>query len=158
MEHDTSFHCQLTINSTHVFLTSGLETETLLLNWETQEYTNLFHIPTAREHPACGVLNNEEYGLEVLVAAQRSSFIYSFRDLLWREGPKLPVNLSDLAYAPTSDGFLAVAGEDLRGRYTTLIYRFDETVYEWYLEEAHLEEGRSFAAAVALPEDFAPCY
>jgi len=155
-------HCQHTINSTHVFFSGGgAKGETYLLNWETRLYTILEDIPGSRYmmHTACGLLNNGNYGLEFVIAAYEHSYIFSFTDLTWRDGPTIPDFRHFVQYAPTKNGFLAIGGhdEDMFGPYLSSIYRFDEISYEWVLEQAELERGKDFFAAVAVPDDFANC-
>jgi len=153
--HTKYYHCQLTLNSTHIFITSG-GYETFLLNWETEEFVLLDDIPKYMDAAACGLLKNENYGLEVLVAEEGSSFIFSFTDLLWRNGPKIPNNAINPASAPTKNGFLSIGGYS-RGSFYTSVYKFNEISYEWVEEEAVLQTGRQYATAVAVSDDFVKC-
>jgi len=52
-------HCQLTLNSTHVIFVSGKFRDTLMLNWNTKEWTLLENIPLPLEGSACGLLENK---------------------------------------------------------------------------------------------------
>lgn len=52
------FHCQATVNDTHVFFAnaeSGSTGETYLLNWETKQWTQLAELETRRSRPSCGI-------------------------------------------------------------------------------------------------------
>jgi len=150
------YHCQLTINSTHVFYGSGHSSMTFLLDWESGDTTTLQNIPIPRDNAACGLLNNENYGLEVLVAAHSYSHIFSFKDLEWRDGPKLPESIDHLGSAPVKNGFVAVGGYN-GPEYLSSIYKFDETSYKWIEEEVTLGTKRRNPVSVAVPDSFAKC-
>jgi len=152
------YHCQVTLNSTHVFFTSGEAPGSFILNWNTGEYDVVDDVPDFNDYPACGVLNNNDHGQEVLVAGGHDSFIFSFTNLSWREGPKLPESLHTQAAAPTRDGFIAIGGfNGLDGSISHSAYTFQEDSYEWILEEAQLAIPRQTAVAVAVPDDFVNC-
>jgi len=51
-------HCQLTINSTHVFFVGGYEEGAFILDWPRQEFTVLEAPPVSPFYPACGVINS----------------------------------------------------------------------------------------------------
>jgi len=87
-----SDHCQLTVNEKFIFFSgSAHKRDTFLLNWETQEYIQLDKIPEEVNYPACGILNNPFEGLEFLVATGADAFIFSLKDLSWREARVFPV-------------------------------------------------------------------
>jgi len=150
-------HCQLTLNSTHVFLVTG-DKDTFTLNWETQEY--VFYEKTFIEMPssACGLLNNDNYGSEVLIASRAYSYIFSLTDHTWRDGPKLPEEPVGPVSAPAPYGFVSIGG--FLGDFLLAddsVYNFDEDLYEWALQKAELKIARFQAAAVAVPENFLNC-
>jgi len=148
-------HCQLTVNSTHVFLLGG-GAFPYLLNWETKEFTVLEVMPVSQTFPACGVLNNENYGTEILMAQQDVSFVFSFEDLKWREGPKIPDKRYYPASVPTKNGFLAIGG-NIDDESLTSIYKFDDQLYKWISQSARLQIGRKISVAVTVSDDFANC-
>jgi len=150
-------HCQITVNSTHVFLANGYEyPETYLLDWELETYYIFEDIPNTQYLSACGLLNNVVNGLEVLVADGEYSYIFSLTNLTWRDGPKLPNNIRQPSSAPTKNGFISIGGRNDDGPVAS-IYKFDETIYEWGSEIAKLNIGREFAASVPVPDDYANC-
>jgi len=153
-------HCQLTINDTHAFIGGFPKPTAVILNSRTQQYTSLPDIPVDLPPAACGLLNGSN-GEEILIASTTYSFILNLDDLVWRNGPKLPKSLSDMAYAQVSGGFLAIGGYDrdsiLGGSYRSSIYKFNEHTYEWNLLPQGLARGREEAFAVAVPEDFLDC-
>jgi len=148
-------HCQLTINTTHVFFTGGDENEAFLLDWGTGNYIPLDDMPEYASG-ACGVLNNKDHGLEVLVTENRHSFIFSFENLKWREGPIIPEELGRLDSAPTENGFVSVGGY-YPNVYVPSIHEFNEVSYEWIANVAQLQTGRELTAAAAVPNNFANC-
>jgi len=54
-------HCQITINSTHVFFGAGGK-ETFLLNFPAKEWHLMKNMPVPLFLPACGLLNNSTIG------------------------------------------------------------------------------------------------
>jgi len=97
--------------------------------------------------------------LEVLLADGLSSHIFSFADLKWRDGPHIPDSRISVSSAQIKNGFVAVGGYDneITKEYVKAIYRFDDTLYDWVLEEAELEIARDFTATVSVPDNFANC-
>jgi len=146
------YHCQLTINSSFVFFASG-GSETFFLDWETQQFLSFDDIPISIGEVACGLLKD---GLEVLVAAGEYSFIYSFLDLEWRDGPKLPNAVLNPATVQIRNGILSIGGGNAETS-TRVIYRFDENLFAWTRETVTLRTDRYNAAAVAVPDDFVNC-
>jgi len=155
MQFPKTKHCQVTINATHVFFANG-GSATFVLDWETQEYAIFDNIPTSKEYGSCGVINNVAHGMEVLVADETSSYIFSFTDLEWRDGPKLPLSTVDSFSVPLDGGFLSMGGKQA-GSYFATIYKFDENQYNWLVEAVQLETPRQYAAAVAVPDSFLNC-
>jgi len=150
-------HCQLTINSTHIFITNSNDLPgTYILDWENEVYHVVDDIPRQSLYASCGLLNNVLYGLEILVADGKESFIFSLIYQSWRDGPKLPDYIVRTSSAPTKNGFVAIGGRSDGDRVST-IYKFDETIYEWNLEEPKLKIGRDLAASVAVPDSFVNC-
>jgi len=150
------FHCQLTINSTHVFFTSGLK-DTFLLDWDTQKYTILDDIPARMTFAACGLFKNDNFDLEVIVADGKSGHIFSFANLEWRDGPKLPQNILYSSSAQTKNGILSLGGWIETSGTVNSIYRFDASSHDWILEDIELNIKRDQAAAVSVPDDFLNC-
>jgi len=150
------YHCQLTLNSTHVFFASGDSgLQTFLLDWEPETYTELDALSVSMISPSCGLLNNRNYGLEVLVATGRYSFIYSFKDMEWRNGPIIPDQRLYQMSALTNKGIMAIGG--FYQKTLSSIYSFDENTYEWVTEKVELKFPRRNAGAIAVPDDFVNC-
>jgi len=114
----TRDHCQVTLNDTHVFVTSGYSEEmTFILNGlqQTSIVCILEDIPELMYGDAWGLLNNPVNGqgectltcvsllmsftLEILVTLSDQAFLFSLTTLEWREGPKLPKDLKFVNYS-----------------------------------------------------------
>jgi len=150
-------HCQLTINSTHIFITGYSGTEAFILDWENQDWFMVDDIPVVELRPSCGFLESSQFGSEILVAVGRYSYIFSLTNLIWRDGPALPQLTVNLGYAQVSGGFLAIGG-DVNGSLQDTVYKFSEDSYEWkLLENSKLEVPKSLVAAVAVPDEFLNC-
>jgi len=152
-------HCQLTLNSTHIFFTAG-EGDTLatfMLDWPTQEWIVLDDIPSgSMSEPACGFVKTP-LGQEVVLASDTRSFIFSLDDMQWREGPLLPEDLDNLTNVQLNNYFLVVGGLN-RGNYEEdTIYRFDPNSYTWLREVPMMAIPRKHTGAVAVPDDFLAC-
>jgi len=155
-------HCQITLNSTHVFLASGGEenAKTFLLNWTTQKYSVLDSVPINRPAVTCGLLNNPTYGPEILVADGLYGSFFSLTTFTWRDGPKVPGETLYATSATAPNGFLVIGGMYFNSttfEYYDSVYKFDEYSYEWSLEKQHLQEPRRAPAAVAVPDSFLQC-
>jgi len=153
-------HCQVTINSTHIFFTSGVGNDgaaTFMLNWNIGEWIFLDDVSLVPDTPTCGLINSKSYGLEIILASDTRSFIFSLTDLVWKDGPLPPENLDFITTAQLTDGILAIGGRDPDDVYVDTIYKFDEDVYDWVLEKERLANPRGFAAAVAVPDSFLAC-
>jgi len=156
MELSHQDHCQLAINSTHIFFAGGSRKETFLLDWGSGIYFPLDDMPEYLGG-ACGVLNNENHGMEVLIAEFTRAFIFSFNDLSWREGPLIPQRLTNLKYVLTKNGFVSLGGIKNSFEYVGSIHEFNEILYEWIPEVAQLQIGMANFGAAAVPDDFANC-
>jgi len=151
------YHCQITIDPTFIIFLGGGERDTFVLNWETKEFAYLNNIPLTMSHSACGLIYNENYGWQVLLATEEDSYVFSFMDLKWDNGPILPSFVRYSATAMTRNGLLSIGGVSKNGIPLTTVYRFDELYRDWILEEATLKTGRTHAAALAVPDDFVTC-
>jgi len=151
------YHCQVTINTTHIFFTSGFYYETFMLNWNKGEWIFLDDTSLIEYNPACGLINSKTYGPEIILASHTMSTIFSLTDLVWKDGPPLPEDLDHLTTAQLTDGILAMGGYNLDGLIVDTVYKFDEDAYDWVLEKERLATPRSDAAAVAVPDSFLAC-
>jgi len=147
-------HCQVTVNETHVFLATRTA---FLYNWQLDEWTEVDYVPEEIVLGSCGVLNNPNFGPEVMFAAGELSFIFSLSDLEWRDGPKLPEDVVNTGSVQLADGFAAVGGlvyDGPIGESIDRIYKFSEDTYEWELLDQRLSVPRNGLVAVAVPESF----
>ncbi len=148
-------HCQVSINSTHVFFADCIGKETYLLDWESQGITQLDDMTTARSNVCgCGLVQNDQMGKEVVVAGYGTSEIFNFGNMTWRDGPDLP---SGYGYASVqlTDTFLMVGG--FESSYSNKIYIFDEENYYFTLMPETLAYERRWAGAVAVPDEMFNC-
>jgi len=149
------YHCQLTLNSTHVFFAGG-GVETFVLNWETQEYRVLESAPEPLYIATCGVIQNDRNGLEVVVAEDHDSFVFSFTDLQWRNGPQLPDPIEFPLNAIAPYGFATIGGK-VNSIIQSKVYKFDQDLYDWQLQFPSLSVARYDGAAAAVPDNFVNC-
>jgi len=153
-------HCQITLNDTHVFIAGGDVASTIVLDLPAQEWISLEDLPKAEAFfPACGLVNTQEFGQEVVLAKEDFSYIFSLSDLEWKDGPTLPVYRDNLSAAQLEDGFLAIGGWDDRPETVDTVYKFDAEAYDWILMEDYaLNVSRSHTSPVAIPDGFFACH
>jgi len=153
-----SDHCQLTVNEKFIFFSGNTHTrDTFLFNWETQEYIQLEDMPEGVNDPACGILNNPFDGPEFLVATGYDAFIFSLKDLSWREARLFPVKARFLTSVNVDGGILAVGGAENFDDAMDTLYKFDEDTHDWTLLDKRLEIPRFYSAVVAVPDEFLQC-
>ncbi len=149
------FHCQLTLNETHVFF-GGNYGGTYLLDWPNQEWITLpcFEAPWS---PSCGLIQNADGGQEIVVSGDGETYIFSMQDLSWRDGPPLLPKFNFAASTQVGDTFVIVGGFDDFGDHLDTIYMFDNVNYDWILMEQRLDVARMSPAVVTVPRDFINC-
>jgi len=147
-------HCQVTINSTHIFFTGGFSLDTFMYNIESEEWITLENAPMDFASPACGLLQNPSIGPEILVVHFARSFVFSLTDLQWRDEPQLalPISVERPSYTQLSDGFVAVGGS-----HSSVAYKFSQETYEWEQLEEELTTEIEYLSSVALPGEFLSC-
>ncbi len=162
MAHDMEFHCQLTVNATHVFFSSPTVGTSDLLDWYSQTWTDLEPMPDTFNGGllSCGLIDNPEKGLEAVMSGPDDTWIFNFESLTWRAGPKFPMEeVWSPGYAQLVDTFVVVGGEDDKeNEPMDTIYQFDHLNYEWVLLEQRLgtrRQGRP--GVVAVTADFIAC-
>ncbi len=158
MPQDMYGHCQVTINSTHIFFVDIIHQTTFMLEWSTEEWTQLDDMRGYRDHGCgCGLIRNEENGEEIVVAGYGSSEIFNLVTMKWRDGPDLHY-AHGYASAQLEDTFLMVGGHDnYLGVYFNTILMFDQENYEFVELEQRVQYRRSYAAAIAVPDDVVNC-
>jgi len=149
-------HCQVTVNSTHVFFT-GNTPSTTMLNWETQDWSHLEDNIIDASYAACGLIDTPDFGAEIVVADRDEAAIFSLRDLAWKEGPSLPIFVDEPASVQLSNAILAVGGFDREGNALNTVYKFDPDSFSWSLQDVSLSVPRYYATAVAVPDSFLSC-
>jgi len=151
---EKSQHCQVTVNSTHVFITGGNTYGTFMYNIDLEEWIILEDSPVPLVEGACGLLENPTFGPEILVARSQKSYIFSLTDLTWRDDPEFPLPkvTMNLSYAQLSDGFAAIGGSG-----TSEVYKFSQDSYSWERLDDELTRPRESAASVAIPGQFLRC-
>ncbi len=154
-----NFHCQLTVNSTHVFFADTHDTgNAYLLNWYKQTWSELPHMRVPRDHMSCGLINNPENGIEVVIVEDGVTEILNFRDEEWKTGPTVE-SFDHAGYAHIGDTFVVLGGfshdESVE---SDKIYKFDHINYEWILMSQRLQLPRDYyPGVVAVPDDFVTC-
>ncbi len=153
-------HCQLTINSTHVFFADTFDTgNAFLLNWYEQTWTELPPMTVDREHMSCGLINNPENGIEVVIVEDGVTEIFNIRDEEWRTVSTTVESFEEASYAQIGDTFVVVGGySNDESDYSDKIYKFDHINYEWILMTQRLHVPRStYPGVVAVPDEFVNC-
>ncbi len=152
-------HCQLTINSTHIFfvdtLTSG---NAFLLDWFKQTWSELPPITTDGGYMSCGLINNPENGIEAVIVKDGVTEIFNFGDEAWRMGPTVE-SFDHAGYAQIGDTFVLAGGYSFdESEVSDKIYKFDNINYDWILMSQRLEVPRNYyPGVVAAPDDFVKC-
>jgi len=156
-------HCQVTLNDTHLFFADGFadySPETFILNWEAQEFFNAEENIRTAGIAACGLVENVNYGQEVILTESGNTYAFNVEDLTWRDAddlPNLPVYANVMTSLQQEDGFLAIGGFDIFQAPLDTIWRFDADTYSWSLLEERLETPRIFSFAVEVPDSFLNC-
>ncbi len=153
-------HCQLTVNSTHVFFGNKEGSyPSFLLNWENQEWTELPTRTNGGYFPSCGLINNPENGLEAVVVEDGHSDILNFNTLQWRAGPSLEYSFDRSGSAQLTDTFVVVGGSNYAGTDTlNTIYQFDHINYDWILLSKKMQIKRQgYFGVLAVTDDLVSC-
>ncbi len=155
---EMQYLCQLTINSTHVFFVNGVDDDpAYLLNWDTKQWTELLPMNEYHYYPSCGLINNPENGLEVVVVENGETEIFNFNDLTWRAGPVVDY-VDHAGFAQLENTFVVVGGVDSNNDVTDTIFLFDHINYDWILHSQRLATPRdSYPGVLAVPDDFVSC-
>ncbi len=150
--------CQLTINSTHVFFADMYDTgDAFLLDWYAQTTINLPPMTGDLGFWSCGLINNPENGIEVVIVEDGVTEIFNFRDEAWRTGPTVD-SFHLASYAQIGDTFVVFGGELDDDTELDTFYKFDHINYELILMSQRLQVPRSFSpGVVAVPDDFVTC-
>ncbi len=152
-------HCQLTVNSTHIFFADGYYSHlAYLLDWTEQSWTLLPPMRVERTFPSCGLINNPENGPEAVIVEDGVSEIFNFNDMSWRAGPVLtPFDQAGFAQLG-GDTFVLVGGRSSALSTLNTIYVFDNLNYEWIEKSQRLQTTReNYPGVVAVPDDFVTC-
>ncbi len=152
--------CQVALDPTHVFFADGNTGHTWILDWETQEYIQ-YESMRPKYRPGCGKIINGNGEIEVVVASDGTSEIFSFDSRTWRTGPDMPITAHSFAYDQIGDTFVLVGGRyDSSGgqdvNYDT-VYQFDPLHYQWILKPYKLDPPRSYPAVLSVRRDAIQC-
>ncbi len=137
-------HCQLTVNSTHVFFADTYFTGiSYLFDWYGQSWTVLPSMTVERDNPSCGLINNPDNGIEVVIVEEGISEIFNLNELSWRLGPA-PPSFHAAGSTQLGDTFIVAGGNDHGDNPLDTIYQFDHLNYEWILKSQKLDVARGF--------------
>ncbi len=152
-------HCQLTINSTHVFFADTHATgNAFLLDWNSQTWKELPPMTVDREHMSCGLINNPENGIEAVIVEDGTTEIFNFREEAWRTGPTVSREFDLAGFAQIGHTFVVVGGRTYAGDTIDTIYKFDHINYDWILMSQRLQVPRDiYPGVVAAPDEFVTC-
>ncbi len=157
-------HCQVTVNSTHVFISDVRDTgSTYLLNWNSQDFTTMPQLQRHRWNPACGLSWSQERGMEIVVAGlfvrgawqekHGTSDIFSLSSQAWREGPEFDVEGHALVgtQAVQIGNSFALVGGWYYDCYSTQVLRYDPEQEVFVILNVTLKAARAFHTAVHVP-------
>ncbi len=156
---DMTRHCQLTVNSTHVFFVDTSTTNlAFLYNWYEETWTDLPATTGHKTYPSCGLINNPDNGPEVVITEDGDCEIFNVNSMSWRQGPQL-ATVSEAGFAQISgDTFVVVGGDSYETGILDTIYVFDNVNYEWILLSQRLKIARrNSPGVVAVPDSFVSC-
>jgi hypothetical protein len=146
------YHCQVSVNDTHIFFAGGVTTDTFMLDWSRQSWIFLDSLPALRNFPACGLVN----GVDVVLTSDGTTSIFSLTSQKWRAGKALPAVDRGAVGVQMAESFLVVGGKDDTSSLDT-VYEFNSVSYEWNLKTLTLDEPKYSVAAVGASDDFAIC-
>ncbi len=150
-------HCQVTINSSHVFFGDCRSQTAYILDWNLQEWTQLGNMTYYRLACGCGLIHNDVQGDELVIASEGTSEIFNFGTMSWRDGPN-PADEYGFASAQLRDTFALLGGFDSgANRYSSKVWVFDQNNYEFVLLEQRLQHHRAYGGAIAVPDEIVHC-
>ncbi len=151
-------HCQLTINSTHIFFYNHDGTA-YLFDWFEEEWTELPGNNQINYWPGCGLIKNPINGVEIVVDDGFYTNIFNFNAMHWKEGPNKPGDIDRAGTAQLKDTFVMVGGGNQAFSAVDTILLFDHINYEWIMLDQRLQIPRgNFPGVVAVPDGFLSCY
>jgi len=147
-----SSHCQVTVDSSYIFLTGGGEGRTFLIDWNTKEEQELKAFPGNHEAGiSCGKVTLDDGTEEVVTVEGGESYIFSMDTLLWRPGPAFGTQ-SLISTVQIGNTFLAVGG-DRSGQ----VYIFNPTTFEFENTGHRLLNQRAAAGLALVPAELVNC-
>ncbi len=149
--------CQLTVNSSHVFIADTDSTgSAFLLDWNAQTWSVLPRMTVDRNVMSCGLINNPENGIEVVIFEDGVTEILNLANETWRLGPTAEA-IDFASYAQIGDTFVMVGG-NIDGDELDSIYKFDHINYDWILMSQRLQVPRNrYPGVVVVPDNFVNC-
>ncbi len=150
-------HCQLTLNATHVFFANPRTSQSYLLNWPNQTWTELSQMTNTFQYPSCGLINNPTNGREAVVVQNGISEIFNFNNLTWRAGPDAPY-FYEAGFSQLFDTFVVVGGIGSNSEYLDTLYKFDQINYAWIQLTQQLQTATgSYPGVATVPDSFVNC-
>ncbi len=152
-----SAHCQLTINSTHIFFAEPDGLPNFLMKWPDQTWTELPAMTNNMEFPSCGLINSPTNGTEIVVVEASKVEIFNFESMAWRSGADAPY-FKEAGFTQLSDTFVVVGGIGSgNGQYLNSIYKFDNIEYDWDLIGQLQTAAGGYPGVFTLPDSFVTC-
>ncbi len=160
-----SDHCQVAINSTHIFFAYAYENgHAYILDYDADIWTQVEDIPIRFDEDgdgyrttSCGLINNSANGAEVVLAGNGYTHILNLGTLEWKEGPHLLPEGYSYASAQLENTLVLAGGEAWSDPVMNTIRLFDSENYEWIELEQKMKLPRENFAIVAVPGDFVNC-
>ena len=146
--------CLLQINNTSIFVAAGGTNEAYILDWLSQEWTQLENMSFERSFASCGRVGDDivVVGHNQGDEAGNSTEIFSLTNKTWRMGPSVPgfgICFNSSPAVQLKDTFLLVGGYDCIRLYDK-IYEFDAVNYDWIEREEKLASMRYVHCALGL--------
>ncbi len=164
------WHCQITINNTHVFFADTLTSlNTYLLNWGTKVFTSISQIPNNRSRNVCGLTWSQSRGEEIVVvgnempdAGVATSDIFSLSTMSWRQGPNLSFNMEAMASAQIGYTFAFSGGCNEGNVWSDVtlgekVVKYDPEEDAFTVLNVTLKDRRCAHSMVSVPSTLVSC-
>ena len=155
-------HCFLQIDENTYFLHAE-NGKTWLLDYASNNWTQVGDIPLEREYPICGKAESSALGTIVVVTGGEFditlldlTYVYSISLSAWDVGPSLPTALRGAESVQFGDSFLVLGGFNGTG-YQDDIYEFDPEGMRWRQRQEKLSSTGFGLVAMIAPDYFTNC-
>ncbi|TRY78657.1 hypothetical protein TCAL_14418 [Tigriopus californicus] len=165
--------CACGLDDNHIFITGGVDLSsqtlrtTYVLDWSTQQWTNLDPMVLTRHYVECGTFlgTNQELnilvvgGLDSRVIVDPNTEIFNWPQRTWRAGPDFVYPEIFLNRMTSFDGKLFVFGgfDDVSSTFLSSIHTFIPGNESWVRFPLDMKIARRDFAIVKIPEGIVDC-